>query len=301
MYNISDYQELNIMSHLAETVDMSVKMLGVMYEWKETMGEGIKVGIIDTGVDINHKDLNHNIALCKNFIGDSASDVSDIVGHGTHIAGCIGAERNGSGIIGVAPKCSLYIAKAFDENGAAKTDSVINALEWLRENKVDIINMSFSSKETSKREYEAIKNCYDDGIILVAAAGNDGPHCSIRSNIGYPAKFDEVIAVTAVDANKNAADFSSCGSEAQVAAVGKEVLSTYKDNKYAILSGTSMATPLIAGACAILQGKAKIRFNRKLTPEEMFLIVSIYADCLGNFGHNNRYGYGLFSFGRYFV
>ena len=86
-----------------------------------------------------------------------------------------------------------------------------------------------------------------------------------------------------------------------MAAVGKEVLSTYKDNKYAVLSGTSMATPLISGAAAILQAKAKIRFGRLLTPYEIFLIIEMYADCLGKTGHDKRLGYGLFSFGRYFV
>lgn len=284
---------------MSETVDMCIKMLGVTYEWKETMGEGVKVGIVDTGIDENHPDLKDAIKAYKNFTGDNSN--SDEVGHGTHVAGCIGARRNGLGIIGVAPKCDLYVAKAFDVSGTAETDNVVNAIKWLAENDVDVINMSFSSKETSEKEHSIMRYCYDKGITLVAAAGNDGPHCFINSNIGYPAKFDEVIAVTAVDIKKNAADFSSCGKEAQVAAVGKEVLSTYKNGGYAILSGTSMATPLISGAAAILQGKAKIRFGRKLSPSEVGLIIDMYADCLNNQGHDKRYGYGLFSFGRFFV
>lgn len=301
MYKLSDYKEVSVLDKSSEMVDMSVKMLGVMYEWKETLGKGIKVGIIDTGIDLNHSDLKGAVKDAKNFTSGDLNDVTDNVGHGTHVAGCIGARRNGKGIVGVAPECELYIAKAFDDNGFAKTDSIVSSLNWLRKNKVDVINMSFSSKETSEKEYTAIKSCYNDGIILVAAAGNDGPDCEKDSNIGYPAKFNEVIAVTAVDINKNAAEFSSCGTEAQVAAVGKEVLSTYKNNKYAVLSGTSMATPLISGAAAILQAKAKIRFERSLTPYEASLIIDMYADCLGNFGHDKRLGYGLFSFGRYFV
>lgn len=289
------------MSSTSEVVDMSVKMLGVMYEWKETLGSRIKVGVIDTGIDLNHRDLIGAVKDVRNFTDGDIKNVSDNVGHGTHVAGCIGARRNGSGIVGVAPECELYIAKAFASNGMAGENSVISALEWLKDNNVNIVNMSFSSEKTTQKEYNTIKKCYDSGMVMVAAAGNDGPNCDSGSNIGYPAKFDEVIAVTAVDINKNPAEFSSCGIEAQVAAVGKEVLSTYKENKYAYLSGTSMATPLISGAAAIIQAKAKIRFGRLLSPYEVALIIDMYADCLKNTGHDKRYGYGLFSFGRYFV
>ncbi|MBQ2896950.1 MAG: S8 family peptidase [Clostridia bacterium] len=301
MYKISDYKILATSQSLPkETVDYGVKMLGTMYEWHETMGEGIRVGVIDTGIDLNHEDLRGRIKEYINFTSKYTNDVEDTNGHGTHVAGSICANRNGIGVVGAAPKCDLYIAKAFGTDGHAQTESIIKSFDWLISKKVHVINMSFSASEPNEYEKMMIKKCYDNGIVLVGAAGNDGGKGD-EDTIGYPAKYEKVIAVTAVDMNLNRAPFSSQGNKAQVAAAGTNILSTYKNNTYAVLSGTSMATPLITGAAAILQGKSKIRFGRFLTPDELSLVMNIYADDLGFFGKDNQLGYGLFSFGRFFV
>ncbi len=301
MYKISDYKILATSGHLPkETIDYGVKMLGVTYEWHETMGEGIKVGIIDTGIDLDHEDLRGRIKEYINFTTKDEKDVKDTNGHGTHVAGTICANKNGIGIVGAAPKCDLYVAKAFNEKGNAETESIIKSFDWLISKKVHVINMSFSADKPNEYEKMMIRKCYENGIILVGAAGNDGGNGD-EDTIGYPAKYDKVIAVTAVDMNLNRAPFSSQGQKAQVAAAGTNILSTYKNNTYAVLSGTSMATPLISGAAAILQGKSKIRFGRFLTPDELSLVMNIYADDLGFYGKDNQLGYGLFSFGRFFV
>jgi len=301
MYKISDYRILATSHTLPkETIDYGVKMLGVAYEWHETMGEGIRVGVIDTGIDLDHEDLRGRIKEYINFTTRYQKDVEDTNGHGTHVAGSICANRNGIGVVGAAPKCDLYIAKAFGAGGHAETENIIKSFEWLISKKVHVINMSFSASEPNEYEKMMVKKCHDNGIILVGAAGNDGG-IGDEDTIGYPAKYESVIAVTAVDMNLKRAPFSSQGSRAQVAAAGTNILSTYKNNTYAVLSGTSMATPLITGACAILQGKSKIRFGRYLTPDELSLIMNIYADDLGYFGKDNQLGYGLFSFGRFFV
>ena len=129
---------------------------------------------------------------------------------------------------------------------------------------------------------------------MICAAGNEGA----QSNIGYPASFSETIAVSAVDINKHIADFNSTGSAAEIAAAGINIYSTYLNNGYATLSGTSMATPIISGAVAILQAKGRMRYGRKLTPDEIRLLLNIYTEDLSGSGKDDRYGYGLFSFGR---
>jgi len=299
-------------------------------------GRGVLVAVIDSGIDYTHPDFRNadgttriaalwdqtgdgeppegyldgvlyrreriNAALRgeRTETGERLVPEADLSGHGTHVAGTICANRNGIGVVGAAPKCDLYVAKAFGEGGHAKTEAIIKSFEWLISENVNVINMSFSSPEPNEYEKIMVRKCHEKGIILVGAAGNDGGSGD-EDTIGYPAKYDGVIAVTAVDMNLNRAPFSSQGSGAQVAAAGTNILSTYKNNTYAVLSGTSMATPLIAGAVAILQGKSKIRFGRFLSPEEISLIVNIYADDLGFYGKDNQLGYGLFSFGRFFL
>jgi len=275
-----------------EVIDYGVQLIGAPLEWRETMGEGIRVGVIDTGTDVNHPDLKDRIAEYINFSGDGT--LQDLSGHGTHVCGIIAASYNGTGVIGVAPKCKLYVAKAFNSDGSGSSEAIADSLKWLISKKVHIINMSFASDKPSELIYTEIKKAYKNGIILVAAAGNDGTDDSI----GYPAKWDEVIAVTAVDFDMKLAGFSSSGKEVCIAAAGKEIYSTYPGGIYKKLSGTSMAAPMISGAAALLQGKAKRRFSRILTPREMELLLYMYADDYGKDGRDDRFGYGVFSFGR---
>ena len=292
--HILDYRFISTQQIKNEVMSYGVKMVGAEYEWPETMGSGIKVGVIDTGVDINHSDLKNRIKSCVNFTGGKRYDVSDNSGHGTHVCGIIAAEKNGIGVVGVAPQCDLYVAKAFDDNGVGDAKAIISSLDWLIMQKVDIINMSFSSDYADADEKRAINRCLANGITLVAAAGNNGE----GSRVSYPARYDGVIGVAAVDINKNVSDFSSCGEEIILAAAGTDILSTYKNNEYAILSGTSMAAPIISGAAAIIQAKSKKRFSRRLTPSEIEKVMGIYADNkIGN-ENNLCYGCGIFSFGR---
>ncbi len=279
-----------------EIIDYGIKMVGAPLEWDETMGENVKIGIIDTGICADHIDLKGRIRDCINFSGGKTDDIEDRNGHGTHVAGIVCAERNGVGVIGVAPKADLYVAKAFDENGKTTYPSIEKSLNWMISKKVDVVNMSFSSDMSSKEYKNLISRTHNAGISMVCAAGNEGQKS--ENTIGYPANFKETIAVTAVDINRKIADFSSCGGEAEIAAAGKDIYSTYLNGGYATLSGTSMATPIITGAAAILHGKCMLRYGRKLTPQELRLLLNIYTDKLGSAGRDINYGYGLFSFGR---
>ena len=297
---ISDFTVLDVRrGQSREVIDYGIEMVGAPLEWSETMGAGIKVGVIDTGIDINHEDLRGNIKGYANFTSSDRKNIIDENGHGTHVAGIIAAKRNNIGVVGVAPKADLYIAKAFDKDGRADFDAIRDSIIWMMEQNVDVINMSFSSNNSNTQYQQVISEASRQGITLVCAAGNRGKGETQNTNtVGYPARFDQTIAVIAVDVQKRRADFSSVGPEAEIAAAGKEIYSCYPDNKYATLSGTSMATPVIAGAVALLHAKSMIRYKRKLTPEEVRLLLHIYAEDLGDVGRNNQYGFGLFSFGR---
>jgi subtilisin family serine protease len=278
-----------------EVIDYGVKMVGAPLEWSETQGEEIKVGIIDTGIDLNHEDLIGKVVDYYNFTSDNPKEINDENGHGTHVAGIVAANKNSVGVVGVAPKCKLFIAKAFDKEGNAETKNIVNSIKWLSSKGVNVINMSFSTQEFISDYNDLIKKCYHQGILCVCAAGNEG---NGKDTIEYPARFPETVSVTAVDINKKVADFSSTGPRADVSAPGKDILSTWPNSTYRTLSGTSMATPLITGAVAILQAKAKTRFKRFLNCNEVKLILDMYTDDLGEKGKDNSYGYGIFSFGR---
>lgn len=279
-----------------EIIDYGVKMVGAPLEWSETMGEGIRVGIIDTGVDSDHPELKNRIKDGANFYRGSSDDFEDENGHGTHISGIVAAERNGIGVVGVAPKADLYIAKAFGKDGKTSYPAVEKSIKWLVDRDVDVINMSFSSSATSPQYKSLIAGVHNKGISIICAAGNEGEMG--ENTIGYPANFPETVAVSAVDINRNIADFSSRGKAAEISAAGIDIYSTYLNGGYATLSGTSMATPIITGAVAILISKGRLRYGRRLTPDEIRLLLNIYTENIHSIGRDKSYGYGIFSFGR---
>ena len=291
LYYIADYTMISKVDIKKEIMSYGVKMTGVSYEWEETKGKGIKVGIIDTGVDLNHPDLA--VKEYINFTTENSKDVKDEAGHGTHVAGIVGARLNGIGIVGVAPESEIYVAKAFDGQGKGDKSAIRKSLEWMIEKQVDIVNMSYSSSEEDEEEKRLIKKCIENNIFLVAAAGNRG-----ERKVSFPGRYDGVVAVSSVDINKAKSDFSSYGNEIDLAAAGVDILSTYKNASYAVLSGTSMAAPLISGSAAIVQAKAIKRFKRKLSPKELRVVMGIYADNTEARRRSKCCGCGIFSFGR---
>ena len=291
LYYIADYTMISKVELKKEVMSYGVKMTGASYEWNETKGKGIKVGIIDTGVDIKHNDLE--IKEYINFTSENIYDVCDEAGHGTHIAGIVGARMNGFGVVGVAPECELYVAKAFDGQGKGDKEAIRKSLEWMIEKQVDIVNMSYSSSEEDEEEKRLIRRCLENNIFLVAAAGNRG-----ERKVSFPGRYEGVIAVSSVDINKTKSSFSSYGNEIDLAAAGVDILSTYKNNSYAVLSGTSMAAPLISGSAALIQAKALKRFKRKLTTKELEIVMGVYADNTEAGRKSKCCGCGIFSFGR---
>ena len=210
-------------------------------------GKGIKVGIIDTGIDYSHEDLQ--VYGGATFV-EGTTDYMDDNGHGTHVAGTVAALNNDVGVLGVSPQAELYAIKVLNRYGSGSYSDIVAAIEWAIDNKMNIINMSLGGTVKSKTLEKAVDKAYESRILLVAAAGNNG--YAKKGTITYPAAYDSVIAVGAVDQNNNRAYFSSVGRQLELMAPGVEILSTVPNNSYASYNGTSMASPHVAGVAALV-------------------------------------------------
>jgi len=214
--------------------------------WATTRGKSINVAILDTGI-ANHPDLQ--IAGGVNTI--NGGSYADDNGHGTHVAGIVAAFGKAGKIMGTAPEVKLYAVKALNEDGEGYVSDIIEGINWCVKNRMHVINMSFGilGSESSGTLHNAIKRAAKQGIVIVASAGNEG---SASGKIDEPASFNETIAVAATTKANKIATFSSRGSGISVSAPGENIVSTWLDNKYEKLSGTSMASPHVAGGAALL-------------------------------------------------
>ncbi|MEM2849629.1 MAG: S8 family serine peptidase, partial [Candidatus Bathyarchaeia archaeon] len=213
---------------------------------------------------------------------------SDDNGHGTHVAGTVAALFNTIGVVGVAPKAYIYAVKMLDSSGSGTIAWAVQAIQWSVDNGMQILSMSWGASADYQALRDACKAAYDKGLLLVAAAGNSGSSSGTGDNVLYPAKYDSVIAVAATDQNNNRASWSSTGLAVELAAPGVNIYSTYKNNGYATLSGTSMATPHVSGTAALVWAK-----NPTLTNVEVRKILQNTATDLGASGRDSQYGYGL--------
>ncbi|OGR44044.1 MAG: hypothetical protein A2X28_04815 [Elusimicrobia bacterium GWA2_56_46] len=212
--------------------------------WNATMGENVKVAVIDTGVDYTHPDLARNYAGGYNAVKPGTPPLDDH-GHGTHVSGTIGAVRDRQGVAGVAPNVKLYGVKVLDANGSGSYSNIVAGIQWAADNGMQVINMSLGGGSGTPALAAVMTAAYKAGVTIVCAAGNDsGP-------VNFPAKYPEAIAVSASDSSNRIASFSSRGAEIAFIAPGVDVYSTYKGGSYKKLSGTSMASPHVAGLAAL--------------------------------------------------
>ncbi len=248
-------------------------------------GKGVKIAVIDTGI-ATHDDLI--ISGGVSFLNYTNGSYEDDHGHGTHVAGIIGAKDNDIGIVGIAPDASIYAVKALDGSGNGYISDIIMGIDWAITNNMDVINMSLGSDSSMVIFEDAMNRAYQAGILVVAAAGNDGTSSGSGDTVDYPARYDSVIAVAAINSANNRAEFSSTGSSVEVAAPGVSIKSTYLNGTYAIMSGTSMATPFVSGDIALL-----MEANPSLNAVQIRQLLGENIIDLGTFGKDNLYGCGL--------
>lgn len=275
----------------------------------------IEVAIIDTGIDIDHPDLAANlkwgVAVLNGIISNRYSDRN---GHGTHVSGTVAALDNDIGVVGVAPGVEIYMIKALNDAGSGSWSDLVIAIDLAvkgpdgvidsdgdgvivgdpDDDAPEVISMSLGGSSAPEEVHDVIIAAYNWGITIVAAAGNEG-----APNPSYPAAYPEVIAVGAIDCNGSVPDWSNRNPE--VAAPGVDILSTYPDDSYETLSGTSMATPHVSGTVALIQA-ARLSQGLPLLPPgtETDLdtstvrgVLHVTATDLGDPGYDELYGYGV--------
>jgi subtilisin len=218
-------------------------------------GSGKTAWIMDTGIDMDHPDLNVDKSRSRSFISDVSSPEDDN-GHGTHVAGIVGAKNNTIGTLGVASGATVVSLKILDKEGNGRLSTALKALSYIKSNGKagDAINISLTLDEISESLETEIRSVANNGMYVAIAAGNDSKDASTFS----PARTAgaNIYTVSAVDSLNQFANFSNYGAQAiDYAAPGVRILSTYIDGKYAIISGTSMASPHVAGLLLINQGK----------------------------------------------
>jgi subtilisin len=259
-----------------------------------SFGAGVTVGILDSGFDYTHVDLNnYPYTGGYDFVNDD-DDPMDDNGHGTHVGGTVVAERNGQDVVGVAPSASIQAYKVLGASGSGNWSDIIAALERAVADGVQVTNNSYSGSTNPGTLVEAaFDNSHNPplggmGIVHVAAAGNSGRPNGKGNTVGWPARFGSVIAVAATDSNDNRASFSSTGDTVELAAPGVGILSTVPGNLYQSWSGTSMASPHVAGVASLI-----ISACGPLSADDVRTQLQQTADDLGNAGVDPHFGFGL--------
>ncbi|NLN61447.1 MAG: S8 family serine peptidase [Myxococcales bacterium] len=237
----------------------------------ETGKKTTVIAIIDTGVDVNHPDLKMKMVPGYNFVHEN-TNVTDNDGHGTHCAGVAAAlANNGVGVAGVCSNCAIMPIKALD-NGSGLASDVARGIIWATDNGAKVISMSLGGYFPSFTQQQAIEYAASKGVILIAAAGNDNidmPH--------YPAYYDNVISVGAINSSNRRASFSNYGNWVDVAAPGETIYSTMPKGGYANMNGTSMATPFVAGLAGLLVS----RMGTSATPKNVRAAIVNTAVSVG--------------------
>lgn len=260
--------------------------------WTKVTGKGVKVAVMDSGMSFKHPDFGNNIKDGYNAIDPTQLPVDDY-GHGTLVSGVIAAQHNEFGIVGIAPDVELYPIKVLDKYGEGEISDIVSGVEWCIKNKIQIINMSFAILEDKPLLRSAIDRAVNAGIIVVASASNtyDG------GDAGYPASYDNVISVTAVDKRFRICKTAPRG-KVNFSAPGVEVVSTSSDGGYEEFSGTSLAAPHITGIIAlILQDPQKFELpkDKGYSYKDIYKVLKGLSKDLGQKDEDSTFGEGFVS------
>lgn len=277
-------------SQAAQVVPWGVAKIGANLVWPSgNSANPIKVAIVDTGISTGHPDLAANLKGGVNTINPQKS-YNDDNGHGSHVAGIVAALNNSVGVVGVGPQVDLYAVKVLGRSGSGWISDIIEGIDWAIANNMQVVNMSLGSTSDVQSLHDAVIRAGNAGLVVVAAAGNSG------GAVIFPAAYPEVVAVSATDQNDQIASWSSRGPEVDLAAPGVSIFSTYKGSNYTTLSGTSMATPHVAGAAALILnasvGSYDENGNGRWDANEVVARMKASADDLGEVGFDNLYGWG---------
>lgn len=256
---------------------------------------GKKICVIDSGLDLPHEDMGTRFDTINGTNDSGTGNWYDEGGpHGTHVAGTIAALNNGLGVRGViGSNPNMHIVKVFNASGWGYSSSLVAAIETCADNGSDVVNMSLGGGGASQTEANAMQNLFNQGVLLIAAAGNDGSAYSSTDALSYPASYNAVMSVAAVDSNKALASFSQKNSQVEIAAPGVNVFSTYPEGtgsqgNYGNMSGTSMASPHVAGVAALVWSH-----HSTCSAAQIRDALNASAQDLGSAGRDVKFGYGL--------
>ncbi len=242
---------------IRDYITCGLRIIYAPYAWRYSLGAGVRVAVVDTGITPRHPDLR--VYGGASFVPGVTRWTDDHY-HGTHVAGTIAALLNGRGVVGVAPRAQLYAVKVLNRNGSGYSSWILNGLAWCMRARMNVVNLSLGSGATThnprsySRAYEQAGGWLRRyGILPVAAAGNSGR--TTRPFVGNPARCPSFMAVSAIDCRRRRASFSSYGPQVEICAPGVSVWSTVPPNRYHQLNGTSMAAPHVSGVAALVKAR----------------------------------------------
>ena len=274
----------HVMGALSEVEGWGLKQNKISQAWELTRGEGVTVAVIDTGMP-RHNDIGDNAIQGGHFV--EGQDPFDNQGHQTHCVGIICAKDNDQGMVGVAPEAKALCVKGLGDNGNGSFSALTKALDYCIQERPDIVSMSLGAPIDSPAIHKRIKTLTAMNIPVVCAAGNSGDN-----GVMYPGKYPETIAIAAHDKYNRIAGFSSKGDTVDFTSPGVGIYSTYLKQRYARMSGTSMACPFMAGVVALLISRWRAVGKTDYTVEEIKRRLIEYSVDKGDPDKDNNWGYG---------
>jgi len=259
------------MQEVKQNVGWNITAFDLPNAWKYTQGEGVVIGVLDTGCDLDHPDLKENLLEGMNFIKEGKPPEDDN-GHGTHVTGTLVACNNSIGMVGVCPAAKVKPIKVLDKNGNGNMKNVAAGIRWAADNGCDFVSMSLGAPIPVQEVRKAIQYAHNKGVITFCAAGNIGN----TKEVFFPGAYPETISIGAITSEMKRADFSNTGKNLDFLAPGVDIYSTVPDDWYAKMSGTSQAQPFACGVAAlvksyILKHKVNIHLKTAIDYRKLFM------------------------------